>query len=63
MDTFVTAPDPAGQARAQGARVRAQLFGWLLFVVLLGLVQIATIAWPSLSSWAVVPLTGPGLTA
>jgi membrane associated rhomboid family serine protease len=41
--------------------VRGQLFGWLLFVVLLGIVHIATIAWPTLSDWGVVPLTANGL--
>lgn len=61
MDDTLPRYDPAEQSRAQRQRVRSNLFRWLLFVVLLGLVQIATIAWPSLSSWAVVPLTGPGL--
>jgi membrane associated rhomboid family serine protease len=61
MDALTPAYDPAAQARAQGERVRRSLFHWLLFVVLLGGVQIATIAWPVLSSWAVVPLTLSGL--
>ncbi|MGL6291649.1 MAG: rhomboid family intramembrane serine protease [Silanimonas sp.] len=61
MDVATPAYDPAALARAQRERVRHHLFRWLLFVVLLGGVHIATIAWPALSQWAVVPLTLPGL--
>lgn len=53
--------DANTQVRTQSARVRSQLFLWLLFVVLLGAVQVATIAWPDLSNWGVVPLTADGL--
>ncbi len=35
--------------------------GWLGFVVLLGVIHIASIAWPVLSQWAVVPLEARGL--
>ncbi len=61
MDVATPAYDPAALARAQRERVRHHLFRWLLFVALLGGVHIATIAWPTLSSWAVVPLTLAGL--
>lgn len=61
MDAPTTHLDPRAHARTQSARVRGQLFGWLLFVVLLGIVHIATIAWPTLSDWGVVPLTANGL--
>lgn len=61
MDAPTAHLDPRAHARTQSARVRGQLFGWLLFVVLLGIVHIATIAWPTLSDWGVVPLTANGL--
>lgn len=61
MDRPAARLDPAAHARTQSARVRTQLFGWLLFVALLGAVHIATIAWPTLSDWGVVPLTAAGL--
>jgi len=56
-----TSFDPAAHSRAQGARVRRSLFRWTAFVAALGLVHVATIAWPTLSDWGVVPLTLAGL--
>lgn len=53
--------DPALHAREQGQRFRQNVLRWLLFVVALGTVQIAAIAWPTLSDWGVVPLTLTGL--
>lgn len=61
MDVATATYDPAALARAQRERVRHHLFRWLLFVVLLGGVQIAAIAWPGLSDWGVVPLTLTGV--
>ena len=61
MDIALPAYDPAELARAQRERVRRSLFRGVAFVALLGLVHIATIAWPALSTWAVVPLTASGL--
>ena len=61
MDASAVDFDPAAHARSQGERLRRSLFRWLLFIVLLGAVQIATIAWPTLSDWGVVPLTVAGL--
>jgi membrane associated rhomboid family serine protease len=61
MDATLPAYDPAAQARAQRERLRRSLFAWLGVVALLILIQITTIAWPSLSEWGVVPLTARGL--
>jgi membrane associated rhomboid family serine protease len=61
MDAMTIDHDPAALARAQRQRVRSALFSWLLFVALLGAVQIASIAWPGLAQWAVVPLSLHGL--
>jgi membrane associated rhomboid family serine protease len=61
MDTAAPDYDPRRLAREQGQRLRAGLRGWLGFVALLALVQVLTIAWPQLASWALVPLTLKGL--
>ncbi len=61
METMTPTFDPAAQSRAQSARARRSLFRWTAFVAALGLVHVATIAWPGLSQWGVVPLTLDGL--
>lgn len=45
----------------QAERFRVSLRRWLGFVVLLGVVQVATIAWPTLGTWGVRPLDAHGL--
>lgn len=61
MDVALPAYDPAELARAQRGRLRGSLFLWLSVVALLVVVQVAAIAWPTLSDWGVVPLTAHGL--
>lgn len=48
-------------AREQARRFKRSLRGWLLFVVVLGLVHIAGIAWPLLGRLGVLPLEPIGL--
>lgn len=61
MDAALPDFDPRRLAREQAARVRRGLAFWCGFVAVLVVVQVLTIAWPSLSAWAVVPLTLRGL--
>lgn len=59
MDTTPTTPSSG--ADGHGALARRGLARWLGFVAVLVLVQVLTIAWPALSTWAVVPLEARGL--
>ena len=53
--------DPRAESRAQQRRALRSLRGWLALLVGLILVHVATIAWPGLSRFAVVPLEPIGL--
>lgn len=49
------------EVHAQRARLGRSAGGWLAFVALLLVVQIASVAWPGLLRWGVVPLEPIGL--
>lgn len=61
MDTPSPDYDPRAESRAQSQRLRGALSTWLGFIALLALLQVASIAWPVISTWAVVPLEARGL--
>jgi membrane associated rhomboid family serine protease len=52
---------PAPPGLTQTERLRGSLKRWVGLVAFLCLVQVATVAWPELSAWAVRPLEARGL--
>lgn len=61
METPVPIYDSAALARTHRQRAADALFASLGFVALLGVVHFATLVWPTLSDWGVVPHTLAGL--
>ena len=61
MDAPTVDFDPRAESRAQQRRLFRSLRAWLGLLALLVLVHVATIAWPGLSTFALVPLEPIGL--
>jgi membrane associated rhomboid family serine protease len=61
METPTDAAGIRAWSAGQAARARDALFLALAFVALLAVLQLATLAWPGLKDWGVVPLSAAGL--